>query len=444
MKLRFQALGAAGAVSAMALCACESNTQPARSPNAAQPYPGPGYAQQPYGSYPPASYPPGQQYPQQQYPQQQYPNQPGQYPPPGYQQQPYPQQYPNQPYPPQAPQSPQRPNGAPPASAPQQPAPQQPAPQQPGPQQPGPTPASPAAPAPTGFPWPFPALPLPSTVPATPAPSTLPSLPGGVNLPLAALDANWLKAQAQGVLADLTRVLPPAAQHHIQGVPLVFEGEVGEVNAFAACAKGRSFLAITEPLLEIIGWLAQTKARDEAAGTQLSERYIDFVLEHMQPKSPLPRPQGWSAPGGADPRVLARQQVLLEEQIAFVVGHELAHHYLSHLPCTGGSGPLESGWRAASGTVPVLNQPNELAADGAGIENLLSAGRQRPSPWNEEGALLVMRFFEKAGPSNPLRVILDFERTHPPAALRKPVIEAAAATWRRTGGVGVMLPNVRG
>src|SRR4029453_11284366 len=95
-------------------------------------------------------------------------------------------------------------------------------------------------------------------------------------------------------------------------------------------------------------------------------------------------------------RKVERQHILFEEELAFVLGHELAHHHLGHLPCTGKPGPLGSAdlARVLSSQVPIFNQPNEAAADLAGTTNLLDAGSRRSGArWNEEGALLTMRFF---------------------------------------------------
>ena len=38
-----------------------------------------------------------------------------------------------------------------------------------------------------------------------------------------------------------------------------------------------------------------------------------------------------------DPRKLARQKMLFDEQLAFVLGHELAHHYRGHTGCADGA-----------------------------------------------------------------------------------------------------------
>jgi Zn-dependent protease with chaperone function len=134
---------------------------------------------------------------------------------------------------------------------------------------------------------------------------------------------------------------------------------------------------------------------------------------------------------------VAREQQLFEEQLAFVMGHELGHHYLGHLPCTAGSDPLGAGEvaRVLSGTVPLFNQPNEIAADVAGVYNVLDAARLRATRaaygWTEGGGLLTMRFF--AGLES-MNLATAFASSHPPPQVRVPIIQQAANTWRSTGG----------
>jgi Zn-dependent protease with chaperone function len=141
---------------------------------------------------------------------------------------------------------------------------------------------------------------------------------------------------------------------------------------------------------------------------------------------------------------VARQYQVLDEQLAFVMGHELAHHHLGHLPCTGGSGPLGAGEaaRALSSAVPLFNQPNELAADFSGTQNVLAAGtRQQGYRWTEAGGLLTMQFFMGLDQMAPVDILFSFERTHPPPQLRVPVIQQSANAWRLTGGGYLPIPS---
>jgi hypothetical protein len=216
------------------------------------------------------------------------------------------------------------------------------------------------------------------------------------------------------------------------------------VNAFAACSNGKAAMAITDGLLDISAHLAQAKATDEIFGTQKLDPYITMIAQNQRPGQPIVHP----APGFFDPqqqidgRKVARQHQLLEEQLAFILGHELGHHYLGHLPCTaqGGLNTAELG-AVLSNVVPGFNQPNELAADVAGTNNLLTAGKRRTAnQFTEGGALLTMTFFSGLDRLTPNDIIFGFERSHPPPQLRSPVISQTAATWRATGGQPLVFP----
>ncbi|HEU5074886.1 MAG TPA: M48 family metalloprotease [Polyangiaceae bacterium] len=327
--------------------------------------------------YPPQQYPPGQ-YPPGQYPPQQYP---GQYPP---------GQYPPQQYPPGT--------QPPPASA------------------------------------------VPTPPPGTSPPNAAPVS----NDPINATDIVYLRQRAQGVLGELVAALAPANQSRVANIPLIVDDEPGEVNAFAACSGGKAAMAISDGLLDISAHLAQAKANDEIFGTQKLDPYIALIAQHQRPGQPIVRP----APGFFDPqqqvdgRKVQRQHQLLEEQLAFILGHELAHHYLGHLPCTaqGGLNTSELG-HVLSSVVPGFNQPNEIAADVAGTNNLLTAGKRRTAnQFSEGGALLTMAFFSGLDRLTPNDIIFGFERSHPPPQLRSPVISQTAATWRATGGQPLVFP----
>jgi hypothetical protein len=368
-------------------CGASSESRPPASS-----YP-PGYGPQP--AYPQGQYPQGQ-YPQGQYPQGQYPQ--GQYP-----QGQYPQgQYPQGQYP-----QPSSPPGA-----------------YPPPQYPSQYPTNPP--------------------PAAPAPAlALPSVP---NDPIDTADRAWLRQSAQTILVELTRALPDVARARVDGIPLVVDDTPGDVNAFAACSSGRSLMAVTDGLLEIMAGLAATTAHDEVFGTTKTDEYIRFIAQNLKPGRPVPRPSGLlSAATQSDGRKVQRQHVLFEEELAFVLGHELAHHHLGHLPCTGKAGPLNTGElaRVLASNVPLFNQPNEAAADLAGTTNVLDAGARRSGArWSEAGGLLTMRFF--AGLEGTLPLLLAFQQSHPPPQLRIPLIRQSANYWRQTGGVGIFVPRVGG
>ena len=122
-----------------------------------------------------------------------------------------------------------------------------------------------------------------------------------------------------------------------------------------------------------------------------------------------------------------------------MLGHELAHHYLGHLPCTSaGQLPLAELGQALSGTVPLFNQPNEIAADTSGTNTLMTMGFRRAGyHLNEGGALVTMQFFAGLEQFSVSGLLFAFQNTHPPAVLRAPIIQQTVAAWKLTGGRGL-------
>jgi hypothetical protein len=311
------------------------------------------------------------------------------YPPPQYP----PQQYPPQQYPPQQ-------------YPPQQYPPQQYPPQQYPPQQPPPT---------------QPQRPL------------LPALVG----PIA-----W-QNEVRSVLAELIAALPAASAARVRGIPLVFDPNPSEVNAFAACDdRGAPFIAGTEGLLEAVDAISQTKATDEMFGTQTYDQYTNTVLPQLvQSDRASPALPVGIIPANLllDPRRISRAHEIYDNIVAFTFGHELGHHYLGHTGCANGQ-PMPGGAAIASlgnaltSILPGLNQGNEVAADGAGAINTLDAGKARVPQyrWTEAGGLLLLDYFarlDRAGGISPLNPV-NFLRSHPNPAARIPAVQAVAFTWR--------------
>jgi Zn-dependent protease with chaperone function len=135
----------------------------------------------------------------------------------------------------------------------------------------------------------------------------------------------------------------------------------------------------------------------------------------------------------------------MDAQLAFVLGHELAHHHLDHTGCANGGGsrgvsPGDFG-RLISRAAPFLNQPNEVAADVAGVQNLLAAGAKRQTAKiNEEGAMLSLGFFGALDQLTPEAVLFAFESSHPHPSVRIPIVQQTANTWRLTGGNPLPFP----
>ncbi|MEZ4226873.1 MAG: M48 family metalloprotease [Polyangiaceae bacterium] len=277
--------------------------------------------------------------------------------------------------------------------------------------------------------------PPPSTT--APAPPPVTNLPPVANDPINAVDINFLRTRAQAVIQELIAALGSQNQSRVNGIPLIVDDRVGNVNAFAACTQsGKSVMSISDGLLDIEAHLAQTKATDEIFGTNKTDEYIKYLAKYQKPNAPIVRPPAgfFNPTQQTDARKVKRQHEILDEQIAFVLGHELGHHYLGHLPCTAsGAGAVtaaEAG-HILSGVIPIFNQPNELAADVAGTQNVLAAGNRRAAyHWTENGGLLTMQFFSGLDSFSPVDIVFGFERSHPPPFVRTPVIKQTAASYR--------------
>jgi len=279
----------------------------------------------------------------------------------------------------------------------------------------------------------------PPTQPGQPPPANLPPVH---NDPINVVDINFMRQLSQQVLAELVNALPANYRAAVQNVPLVIDDTIGEVNAFAACSQGKALMAISDGLMEIQSQMARARATDEIFGTSKFNQYITFVAQYQKPKQAIvrPQPEFWVAQQDVDGRKVARQHQLFEEELAFVMGHELAHHYLQHTGCAGPQvsiiTPADIG-RVLSNTVPGFNQPNEIAADTHGTNNLLNAGKVRQGyHWTEGGALLTLNFFLALKKITPAEAILfGFEITHPHPTFRIPIVQNTANQWRASGGV---------
>jgi hypothetical protein len=306
-----------------------------------------------------------------------------------------------------------------------------------------------SAPPPTYYPAPYPGYAGSAgygapPVAGTPQPGApvvgVPTAPVAYD-PINAIELGYLRNQAQATMAELVNNLPPLQQARVRGIPLVPDDEVGEVNAFAACTQGgKSIMAISDGLLDVAAHLAQARAIDEMFGLRKVDEYVAFVARNQRPKSPVVRPPlgFFDAAQSMDGRKVQRQHQLLEEELAFILGHELGHHYLGHLPCTAGNVTASEIGRVLTDVVPAFNQQFELAADMAGTNNVLTTGARRAGyHYTEGGALLTMRFFGGVDQLSPIDILFGFELTHPPSGIRIPVIQQTANAFRVTGGQGL-------
>jgi len=275
---------------------------------------------------------------------------------------------------------------------------------------------------------------------AEPRPTSEPTPRRSVtNDPINRFDGAFLKTRASTILAELVAALPELQRRQMKPVPLGFDERPGEVNAFAACIKGRAVMVMTGGIMEIQAQMARARAHDEHFGTHKLDDYAALVAKQQRQGRPVPRPPAsfYESEKDQDATKVARQHQLLDEGLAFVLGHELAHHYLSHTGCVGLDAsaltPADVA-RAVTVKVPAFNQANELASDLYGIQNALGAGRTKTPTWKEDGALLTLRFFLEVRRAHGGDVLFSFQSTHPHPEVRRPVVVQAAETWRRTGG----------
>lgn len=310
--------------------------------------------------------------------------------------------------------------------------------------QPGQSGAAQPGPAAPGYAQPAPAA--GGGVPSQAAPAPPPTLSAPVaNDPLNNGDAVFMRNRVHQVHQILVAALDPTYRAKVASIPLVFDNEVGSVNAFAGCtSEGKSLVAVTDGLLDVSGQMAQAKATDDVFGTTKLQEYIRYVAQNQRPNQPVLRaPVGFFTDAQwSDARKVARQHQVFDEEVAFIVAHELAHHYLNHLPCTaqGGLGAGEIA-RVLSGAIPAFNQPNEIAADVSGTQNVLKAGLgQTAYRWTEGGGLVTLEFFSGLDQWSPIDILFGFERSHPPPGLRMPIVSQTASTWRATGGQVLPFP----
>lgn len=315
-----------------------------------------------------------------------------------------------------------------------------PAPTIPGipPGMPGGPPTSPIPGLPTNLP-PIPNLPAPGGTPAVPG---LPGLPGlKLFSPTGALLMPVMKDEAKKIYDKEKAALSASRKSAVDPIPLLFEDNKEEVNAFAGCDdSGKTFVVVTAGMYQMLDLMAQTRATDETFGTSYYEEYLKELAKQQEGKAQiLPLPPGMlDITKSLDQRKLKRQRQLFDESIAYVIGHELAHHYMGHLgsACTGGGGgTIKPGdiVRLAKKVLPAINQANEIQSDVEGTNNLLTAGQNESEyKWSEGGALLVIDFFKKLRDLNPGAVLFTFTMTHPAPEVRGPIVKNTANFWRLT------------
>ena len=306
---------------------------------------------------------------------------------------------------------------------------------------PGLPPGTPGGPPASPIPG-LPGIPAPGGTPALPSIPGLPGLPGlKLFSPTGALLMPIMKDEAKKIYQKEKDALAAAKKASVDSIPLLSDPSKEEVNAFAGCDdSGKTFVVVTEGMYQMLDLMANTRATDETFGTDYYNEYIKELAKQQEGKAQiLPLPPGMLDPmKSLDSRKLKRQRQLFDEAIGYVIGHELGHHYLGHLGSAcggGGGGTIKPGdiTRLAKKIIPAINQINEIAADSAGVENLLNAGQSESDyHWSEGGALLVIDFFKKLRDLHPGAVLFTFMMTHPAPEVRAPIVKNTANWWRLT------------
>ncbi len=280
-----------------------------------------------------------------------------------------------------------------------------------------------------------PQQPLPTAAPGVGQPNLDPPPFYGFD-PISSGTLQFLNNRSTQVVGELIANLDAATQGRVRNIPIVYDPNNSEVNAYASCTQsGKAAVTVTNGLELVAAHLAEAQAVDELYGSRRVDDYIQLVAQNQKQGQMVvsPPPGFYSSAQLADQRKQSREQQVFDEEIGFVLGHELAHHYLNHLPCTSIL-PLDAAeiGQVVTSAVPMFNQPYESAADVGGINNVLRTGAQRAGyHFTEGGALLTMRFFAGLDQASPVD-IFTFERTHPPPSVREPVIRTAAQVFRST------------
>ncbi|MGE0791332.1 MAG: hypothetical protein AB7S26_37000 [Sandaracinaceae bacterium] len=273
-----------------------------------------------------------------------------------------------------------------------------------------------------------------------PARGSLPAVPPGSYDANGFMTRQFLDAEAEAIHQALLAALDERERQQVGQIPLSIVIEHEEPNAAAACIRQggttEARMMITSAMLELCAGIAEAKAYDEIAGTHTYEDYVTTVVDLIRRGQPVRGVEASVHPGphNVDPHKLARQRHLFEQQVSFILGHELAHHYLGHTNCVSGRSDAQIERDEMSSvlahTIPPFEQPREVEADMWGTVDAMEAGRERPEgTWTEEGALLNLDFFRRLTDRGGEEILLAFLSTHPPSIVRMPIVQSTAQQW---------------
>lgn len=312
-------------------------------------------------------------------------------------------------------------------------------------------------------------IPLPAAqgayhAPEPPARGTLAAAPPQTYDTNGHMTRAFLEQRAEVLHQALVTALDAHENGQVREIPFEVVDERSEPNAAAGCTNGEHpVMMITAAMLELAAGIAEAKAYDEAAGTETMEQYVTSVVAQVRAHEVVQgvNPALHQAPHALDPHKLARQVHLFDQQVAFILGHELAHHYRGHTNCVAGRSDEEVRRdelsRILAHTIPPFSQPREVEADMWGLTNVLEAGYQRQGgTWTEEGAMLNLDFFRRLSDRGGAELIMAFLSTHPPSIVRIPIVRSTAQQWSHgwrpprmpvpgaAGGEGIEIPTPGG
>lgn len=261
-----------------------------------------------------------------------------------------------------------------------------------------------------------------------------------------ALHPGWAEQRVHAIHGELLRTLFAEQRARVARIPLHVLSDRDVPNAAAGCSgAGAPMVVITSAMITVAAASAEARAHDELAGTDTLGAYATSLRDALRGRTHVPSLERAtiSTALAHDPRKLARTLQLFDAQLAFVLAHELAHHYRGHTGCaptgeaSASARDAEALQRGLAAAAPMLEQPFEVEADVWGVANVLErgvgagGGLEGGGPWNEQGALLSLEVFRHLGPlaSGRLEVAV-FLTTHPPSELRAPVIVQAARMHR--------------
>ena len=272
--------------------------------------------------------------------------------------------------------------------------------------------------------------------PESPARGTLAAAPPGTWDGNGHMTRSFIESRSESIHQALVAALDARENQQVRDIPLRVVIQHEQPNAAAGCRGGTPLMMITSAMLELCAGIAEAKAYDELAGTDTYETYVTSVVQQVRQGQRIQGvdPSAHRAPQATDAHKLARQVHLFDQQVAFILGHELAHHYRGHTNCVGGRSDAEvrrdEMARILAHTVPPFEQPREVEADMWGLVSVLEAGRTRSGgTWTEEGGLLNLDFFRRVSDRGGAELVLAFLSTHPPSAIRIPIVRSTAQQW---------------